>query len=175
MTAMTATAPASAAGIEQWDLTPLVSPYLDRHMIFPLLEYLDTLIAQGSISYSTKDVAAARLALLRPTHMVDYAMDVYKTIHGGSSSSGAAVVPPEMVDQKTQVYQQLEDLRRACAPLDQLAKDDEQRVRARVLYLTSVSVGDLCLLADVVIGRLFSVLRRANMSNMFRIPNNSLQ
>jgi len=115
-------------GIEQYDLTPQISPYLDRHMIFPLLEYLDELIGKGSISYSSKDVAEARLALLRPTHMVDYAIDVYKSINGGEN----ATVPKEMEEQKEKVYKELEDLRKRCAPLEKLAKDDEQRVSFEV-------------------------------------------
>jgi translation initiation factor 3 subunit E len=44
---------ASAAAVEQWDLTPKVSPYLDRHMLFPLLEFTDTLIANQTVSYAS--------------------------------------------------------------------------------------------------------------------------
>lgn len=113
-----------AVGIEQWDLTNQVSPYLDRHMIFPLLEYLDSLISKDVVkSYRSKDVAEARLALLRPTHMVDYMIDVYRSIHGES-----AEVPKEMEEQKERVYKELEDLRKQCEPFDKLAKDDERRV-----------------------------------------------
>lgn len=113
----------SSAKMEEWDLTSHVSPYLDRHMVFPLLEYLDTLISQGSSSYSSKDVAAARLSLLRPTHMVDYAMDVYKSLHGEK-----AEVPEEMQKQKDSVYKELEGLRGGCEVLDKLCKDEEERV-----------------------------------------------
>jgi translation initiation factor 3 subunit E len=111
-------------GIEQWDLTSQVSPYLDRHMIFPLLEYLDTLIGKQAIAYSVKDVAAARLSLLRPTHMVDYAIDVYKSLEGD------APVPQEMEQQKQAVYKELEDLRKGCESLDTLCKNTEERVSA---------------------------------------------
>jgi translation initiation factor 3 subunit E len=130
----------SEGGIEQWDLTSKVSPYLDRHMVFPLLEYLDTLISKGSISYSSKDVSEARLSLLRPTHMVDYAIDVYKSIHGES-----AEVPKEMEEQKEKVYQELESLRQACAPLDKLVKDEEQRVSTREEPLKNLPLLVLCL------------------------------
>ena len=118
----------SSTGIEQWDLTNTVSPYLDRHMIFPLLEFLDGLIAKEAVSYNSRDVAEARLALLRPTHMVDYAVDVYRSIHN-SDATTAAAIPPEMEEQKQRVYQQLETLRAQCEPLDKLVKDEEQRVR----------------------------------------------
>lgn len=111
-------------GVEQWDLTSMVAPFLDRHMMFPLLEYLDTLIGSGAITYSTDDIAAARLALLRPTHMVDYAIDIYKGLHGEN-----VAVPPEMEQQKTEVYQRLEELRKGCKPLDELCQNKEERVR----------------------------------------------
>lgn len=122
----TSTSTSVGGNIEQWDLTSLVSPYLDRHMIFPLLEYLDSLISQGVItSYSSKEVAEARLALLRPTHMVDYMIDVYKSIQPDTTD---VPVPIEMEQQKEKVYKELEDLRKRCEPFDVLAKDEEQRV-----------------------------------------------
>lgn len=111
-------------GLEQWDLTSKISPFLDRHMMFPLLEYLDGLINAGTISYSSKDVAAARLALLRPTHMVDYAIDTYKSVHGDG-----AEVPKEMEEQKSQVFKQLEELEQGCKPLSDICNNEEEKVR----------------------------------------------
>lgn len=109
--------------MEQWDLTSKISPYLDRHMMFPLLEYLDGLIADGSVRYSTQDVAAARLALLRPTHMVDYAMDIYKTVHPESE------IPAEMQEQKSSVYQRLEELEKGCKALHELCSNEEEKTK----------------------------------------------
>ena len=111
-------------GMELWDLTSKVSPYLDRHMMFPLLEYLDALIAEGSVRYSSQDVAAARLSLLRPTHMVDYAIDIYKTVHPDGQ------VPVDMQEQKTSVYQRLEDLEKGCKALHELCEKEDEKVRA---------------------------------------------
>ena len=115
-------------GLEQWDLTSKISPFLDRHMMFPLLTYLDELIEGGRLDYSSKDVAAARLALLRPTHMVDYAIDTYKSVHG----DGAAV-PKEMEEQKSQVFKQREELEKGCKPLVDLCNDKEEKVSYCVL------------------------------------------
>lgn len=133
-------------GIEQWDLTSQVSPYLDRHMIFPLLEYLDTLIGKKAVSYSSKDVAAARLSLLRPTHMVDYAIDVYKSIQGDA-------VPAEMEEQKQAVYKKLEDLSKGCQPLDDLCKNKEERVssiRPSSSRVHRLLIHAVCLLAHCI-------------------------
>jgi translation initiation factor 3 subunit E len=113
----------ATAGIEEWDLTSKVSPYLDRHMMFPLLDYLDEQINAGTVSYSSNDVAAARLALLRPTHMVDYAEDIYRGINGADSE-----IPQEMEEQKKSVYVKLEELKVGCKPLHDLCNNEEERV-----------------------------------------------
>ena len=118
----------TSSGLEQWDLTSKNSSYLDRHMMFPLLEYLDGQIKADKISYSSKDVAAARLSLLRPTHMVDYAVDTYKSVHGD-----AAKIPEEMEEQKKQVFKQLEELESGCKPLTDLCNNAEEKVS---LFLT---------------------------------------
>ena len=113
----------AAEGMEQWDLTPQISPYLDRHMTFPLLEYLDGLIGSGTVNYESKDEAAARLALLRPTHMVDYAIDIYKGLHGADSE-----IPKEMEEQKANVYKTLEDLEQGCKALHDLCGNEDEKV-----------------------------------------------
>ena len=103
-----------------------MAPYLDLHMMFPLLEYVDSLISTGAIPYSSSDVAAARLSLLRPTHMVDYAMDIYRELHGDD-----AEIPVEMEDQKVKVYETLAALKddAGCkAFFDVLCKNQELRV-----------------------------------------------
>lgn len=123
-------------GMEQWDLTFQISPYVDRHMMFPLLEYLDILIADGTVSYSNKDVAAARLALLRPTHMVDYAMDIYKMVHPNTTDEQ---IPEEMQEQKKRVYQRLEELEKGCKALHELCSNEEEKVR-KVLYTMCLMV-----------------------------------
>jgi translation initiation factor 3 subunit E len=98
-------------------------------MMFPLLEYLDGLIEADKISYSSKDVAAARLSLLRPTHMVDYAVDIYKSVHGES-----AEIPEEMKEQKTEVFKQLEELESGCKPLTDICTSEEEKVSMLAVF-----------------------------------------
>mmetsp|Transcript_11090 Transcript_11090/g.17800 ORF Transcript_11090/g.17800 Transcript_11090/m.17800 type:complete len:507 (+) Transcript_11090:162-1682(+) len=128
---------ATGQGLEQWDLTSKNSPYLDRHMMFPLLEYLDGLIDAGTINYSSKDVAAARLALLRPTHMVDYAIDTYKSVHGDN-----AEIPKEMEEQKSEVFKQLEELEKGCKPLADICGNEE--VKAKYVASGKWNIAALC-------------------------------
>ena len=106
-----------------YDLTNQISPYLDLHMMFPLLEYIDSLISSKSISYSSLDVAQARLELLKPTHMVDYAMDIYREVHGDD-----APIPQEMEDQKAGVFKGMEELREGQLKFDELCRNEELRV-----------------------------------------------
>jgi translation initiation factor 3 subunit E len=112
--------------VETWDLTAKVSPYLDRHMLFPLLDYTDSLIANKTVLYTQKDVAAARLDLLRPTLMVDYAIDCYKNLHGET-----AAIPDELTLQKDRVLVEQEELKTPCEALEVLFNDKEHRVSER--------------------------------------------
>lgn len=135
----------------QWNLTSSVSPYLDLHMMFPLLEYVDSLISTGSIPYSSSDVAAARLSLLRPTHMVDYAMDIYRELHGAD-----AEIPVEMEEQKSKVYETLAALKddAGCkAFFDVLCQDADQRnklVAAGEWNVADLSTKDLGITPEVI-------------------------
>lgn len=108
-----------------WDLTTTLSPYLDLHMMFPLLEYVDGLISQKLISYTSSEVATARLSLLHPTNMVDYAMDIYKELHDVDDP------PAEMEEMKTKIFAELETLREGCKTLDGLCCD-ENGVRTKL-------------------------------------------
>lgn len=121
MTAVTNSPDNAATDAATYDLTSLISPYLDLHMMFPLLEYIDSLISTGAISYSSLDVAQARLELLKPTHMVDYAMDIYREVHGED-----ATIPQEMEDQKAGVFGELEKLREGQMKFDDLCRSEER-------------------------------------------------
>ena len=109
---------------DEWDLTSLVSPYLDRHMMFPLLEFLDGLIASNQIGYGAEQVQAARLALLRPTKMMDYAMDILN----GSEESKNTKLMEELQQEKSHVLEQLEVLKEGCQKLQEICISDEELV-----------------------------------------------
>lgn len=69
------------------------------------------------------DVAQARLELLKPTHMVDYAMDIYREVHGEN-----AQIPQEMEDQKAGVFKKLEELKDGQSAFEELCRNEEARV-----------------------------------------------
>lgn len=60
----------------QYDLTTVVAKSLDRHLVFPLLEFL----SQKQL-YPAEDIESAKLELIEKTNMVDYAVDIYQGLN----------------------------------------------------------------------------------------------
>jgi len=96
---------------QAWDLTRDISPYLDPHMILPLLQYLEDLLDEGVSSYKKADVTRARLALVQPTKMVNYAAEIAQSLN---ESVG------DVQKEKDAVFQELESLKSKCKTLDKL-------------------------------------------------------
>lgn len=88
------------------DLTCKIAPYLDRHLVFPLLEFL-----QDKQLYSDDQILKAKIELLAKTNMVDYAMDIHKSLYHTED------VPQEMVDRRVEVVGRLKILEESAAPL----------------------------------------------------------
>lgn len=59
-----------------YDLTPRIAPNLDRHLVFPLLEFL-----QERELYPNEHILKFKIELLNNTNMVDYAMDIHKSLY----------------------------------------------------------------------------------------------
>jgi eIF3 subunit 6 N terminal domain len=74
------------------DLTQQLAKHLDRHLVFPLLEFL-----HHRQLYDEADIQKAKIALLDHTNMVDFAMDIHETLYGKGS------VPQAMNDRRDEV------------------------------------------------------------------------
>ena len=75
-----------AGAMAQYDLTPVLSKHLDRHLVFPLLEFL------GSRQlYDAHDIEAAKLQLIEKTNMVDYAVDIYQQLNQTDEVRGGTI------------------------------------------------------------------------------------
>lgn len=74
------------------DLTQQLSEFLDRHLVFPLLEFV-----YNRQLYDADDIQKAKIALLGNTNMVDYAMDIHESLYGKGS------VPQAMNDRRAEV------------------------------------------------------------------------
>ena len=62
----------------EWELTSKLGPFLDRHLVIPLLEFLSV---NGKDIYDENDLLKGKLDLLSGTNMIDFAMDVHKTLY----------------------------------------------------------------------------------------------
>ncbi|KAK9461928.1 eIF3 subunit 6 N terminal domain-containing protein [Lipomyces oligophaga] len=81
-----------------YDLLPKILPYLDRLLIFALLEH----ISEQKL-YGEDVLIKAKYDLVKDTNMVDYVVDLYKKINGEG-----VVIPRELVERREVVLQKLE-------------------------------------------------------------------
>ncbi|KAL3533718.1 hypothetical protein ACH5RR_007239 [Cinchona calisaya] len=88
-----------------YDLTPRIAPNLDRHLVFPLLEFL-----QERQLYQDQDILKAKIELLNHTNMVDYAMDIHKSLYHTEE------VPQDMLERRAEVVARLKSLEEGAAP-----------------------------------------------------------
>jgi hypothetical protein len=63
----------------EYDLTRTIIPYLDRHLVFPLLTHL-----HESGLFAPEQVAAAQYELAKGTNMVDYIVSLYEQLNPDS-------------------------------------------------------------------------------------------
>lgn len=64
--------------MSEYDLTKTIIPYLDRHLVFPLLTHL-----RESGFFPKEDVCKAQYELARGTNMVDFAVGLFEDLHPG--------------------------------------------------------------------------------------------
>lgn len=79
------------------DLTQQLAKHMDRHLVFPLLEFL-----HHRQLYDEADIQKTKIALLDHTNMVDFAMDIHESLFGKGS------VPQAMNDRREEVGWQMQ-------------------------------------------------------------------
>lgn len=80
----------------EYDLTPQLIKYLDRHQILNLLTFL-----QEKKLYKREDLLKSKFDLVSKTKMVDTAAEEYKLLHNTDK------IPKEMEELRNQVVEQL--------------------------------------------------------------------
>eukprot|EP01094_Clydonella_sp_ATCC50884_P001548 TRINITY_DN1115_c0_g1_i1.p1 TRINITY_DN1115_c0_g1~~TRINITY_DN1115_c0_g1_i1.p1 ORF type:complete len:430 (-),score=184.80 TRINITY_DN1115_c0_g1_i1:118-1407(-) len=95
----------------QYDLTHENGKYLDRHLVLPLLEFLEL-----QEVYPEKELLQGKLDALACTNMVDFQMDTYKKLHGLAEDATDEKLA-EMEARKTKVVEELERLSEEAAPI----------------------------------------------------------
>jgi translation initiation factor 3 subunit E len=111
------------------DLVPHLANYLDTHLMFPLLQFLehraDGEDAPKGIVYLKKDVQRACVQLLESTNMVDYAIEVLADIDGKEPDEAEEHAPPQMIEKRNAVLDELDAQEERLKPLEELFQDAE--------------------------------------------------
>lgn len=110
---MAATASATGSIAEQHNLLPRLMPNLDRHLLYPLLNFSTDEDAEQS-----PEQMKLLLQLLQPTNMVDFVGDLYKKIHGLED------IPDEYKQKREQVLNRRDQLEEATRKISDLLDDE---------------------------------------------------
>lgn len=87
-----------------YDLTPVLAKNLDKHLVFPLLEFLS-----NKRMYPEPDLEKAKIELVQKTNMIDYLIDIW-TIHHNKQEP-----PQEFQDRRNEVVAKLSTLQVMCS------------------------------------------------------------
>ena len=111
-----AAAAAAAANdlAKTYDLTPKLIPNLDRHLIFPLIEFLDT-----HEFFSHQEMLQAKFDLLKSTNMTDFVGSLWKEIHNSDET------PKEFAGKREEVLDTLKRLEEESRKVLDLFENEE--------------------------------------------------
>jgi translation initiation factor 3 subunit E len=118
---MADTAPAAVAAKtpeqigEENNLLPKLITHLDRHLIFPLLQF----VAEQEDDEDSSEITRAKYELLKTTNMTDYVASLYTEIHD------VAEPPKEFVAKRQGVLERLDQFEQESAKItDLLSRED---------------------------------------------------
>ncbi|KAK4195519.1 eIF3 subunit 6 N terminal domain-containing protein [Triangularia verruculosa] len=115
----------TASGGSEYDLLNRLAPHLDRHMIFPLLEFSASQLVDdnGAVREEEKEkareITQAKFALTKRTNMTDYVANLYCDLEGLDDP------PAEYTERKKQVFSQLEKYEQQTVKIIEVLERDD--------------------------------------------------
>ncbi len=82
---------------KEYDLLPKLIPHLDRHLVFPLLEFLSSQEDEPA-----EGITATKYELLKQTNMTDYVANLWQEINHADE------IPEEFLKKREEVLQRLQ-------------------------------------------------------------------
>ncbi|KAI0160101.1 eukaryotic translation initiation factor 3 subunit [Xylariaceae sp. FL1272] len=102
-----------------YDLTPKLLPYLDRHLIFPLLQHAADRLPEDADDDTLRPLTQAKYELLKTTNMIDFIGNLKAELDGLDQ------IPTEFEQKREQVLQRLQQFNDSTAKLtDLLGRED---------------------------------------------------
>ncbi|WBW72293.1 translation initiation factor eIF3e [Schizosaccharomyces osmophilus] len=86
----------------KYDLSQKIMQHLDRHLIFPLLEFLSL-----RNTHNPKELLQAKYDLLKDTNMTDYVANLWTELHGGQTDEALA---NQFAEKRKSVLDELSEL-----------------------------------------------------------------
>jgi translation initiation factor 3 subunit E len=121
-----ASAPTANGGsnVAEYDLMLKLVQHLDRHMIFPLLEFnagqlVDEESGDVKDEAKAREITQAKYALLKKTNMTDYVANLYCELEGLKEP------PAEFADKKQRVFSQLQRYEQETSKIIELLERDD--------------------------------------------------
>lgn len=98
---------------DQYNLLPKVMPNLDRHLLYPLLNF-----QADEESEQPVEQLKLLLQLLKPTNMIDFVGDLHKRVHGLDD------IPDEYKQRREEVLNKRDQLEAATKKISDLLDDE---------------------------------------------------
>ncbi|KAL3657364.1 hypothetical protein V7S43_017683 [Phytophthora oleae] len=112
----------------KFDLTNSLAPFMDLHFMFPLIDFLSS-----SELYDEAQLMAAKLALLKPTNMADFAVEIHQTLHDTED------VPEEFETRRGEILDALSFAKSECSLMLDLIEDEEKIMQLQSENLLNAS------------------------------------
>ncbi|KAL1885155.1 eukaryotic translation initiation factor 3 subunit E [Paecilomyces lecythidis] len=97
---------------KEYDLLPKLIPYLDRHLVFPLLEFI------SGQDDESNEITRAKYELLKHTNMTDYVANLWQEINDSDK------IPDEFVKKREEVLAKLQQYQEDSTKITELLQDD---------------------------------------------------